>query len=221
MRDLVQELVAHYADLRRQLTRDLRDPHYAADIAQSSFERVYSAALKSRGGARTDAQANALPEGSEGFASPAGNNATDAPNPIESPRALLFRVARNLCIDDARRRKVAQEWAGAHADVGMHQTAQSSEYVVAQQRVLARVVEAMEKLPPRRREVFLLFRAYGHTRAEIAQRLNITEMAVAKHLLRATIDCSRVFAQLRSELIEPQAVMHRSGFEAALAEDFS
>ena len=40
MRDLVQELVAHYADLRRQLTRDLRDPHYAADIAQSSFERV-------------------------------------------------------------------------------------------------------------------------------------------------------------------------------------
>ncbi len=46
-------------------------------------------------------------------------------------------------------------------------------------------------------------------------------MAVAKHLLRATIDCSRVFAELRSELIEPQVVLSRPGFDAALAEDFS
>ncbi|SEF28099.1 RNA polymerase sigma factor [Variovorax sp. NFACC27] len=206
MRDLVQELVAHYADLRRQLTRDLRDPHYAADIAQSSFERVYTAALKARGGNRGDA----LPDLQDANA-----------NAIESPRALLFRVARNLCVDDARRRKVAQEWAGTHAGIGTQQTAQSSEYVVAQQRVLARVVETMEQLPPRRREVFLLFRAYGHTRSEIAQRLNITEMAVAKHLLRATIDCSRAFAELRSELIEPQVVLSRPGFDAALAEDFS
>ena len=206
MRDLVQELVAHYADLRRQLTRDLRDPHYAADIAQSSFERVYTAALKARGGNRGDAPSDLLDPNA---------------NAIESPRALLFRVARNLCVDDARRRKVAQEWAGTHAGIGTQQTAQSSEYVVAQQRVLARVVETMEQLPPRRREVFLLFRAYGHTRSEIAHRLNITEMAVAKHLLRATIDCSRVFAELRSELIEPQVVLSRPGFDAALAEDFS
>jgi len=205
MRDLVQELVAHYADLRRQLTRDLRDPHYAADIAQSSFERVYAQATKSRGVARIDAAPDDIKDNGG----------------IESPRALLFRVARNLCVDDARRRKVAQDWAGSHADAGMHRTVQSSEYVVAQQRVLTRVVETMEKLPPRRREVFLLFRTYGHTRAEIAQRLNITEMAVAKHLLRATIDCSRVFAELRSELIEPQVLMNRPGFDAALAEDFS
>lgn len=192
MRDLVQELVSHYADLRRQLTRDLRDPHHAADIAQSSFERVYTHTLSLRDGAA-----------------------------IESPRALLFRVARNLCIDEARHRKVAQDWAVSHAVVGTHLTAPSSEYVVAQHRVLHRVVETMEQLPPRRREVFLLFRAYGHSRAEIAQRLNITEMAVAKHLLRATIDCSRVFAELRQELIEPQALNSHAGFDTALAEDFS
>ncbi len=68
--------------------------------------------------------------------------------------------------------------------------------------------------------MFLLFRAYGHTRAEIAQQLNITEMAVAKHLLRAAIDCSRAFAQLRSELIEQPVVSTRSGFDATLSEDF-
>ena len=205
MRDLVQELVAHYADLRRQLTRDLRDPHYAADIAQSSFERVYAHAMKSLGAPRADEKPDDAKLG-------AG---------IESPRALLFRVARNLCIDEARRRKVAQEWVGTHATIEAQYAAPSSEFILAQRRVLARVVQTMEKLPPRRREVFLLFRAYGHTRAEIAQQLGITEMAVAKHLLRATIDCSRVFAELRGELIEPQYVGNHAGFDAPLAEDFS
>ncbi len=198
MRDLVQELVAHYADLRRQLTRDLRDPHYAADIAQSSFERVFVQATKSSG----------------------SDDAKDGSG-IESPRALLFRVARNLCIDEARRRKVAQEWVGTQAAVGAHLAAPSSEYLLAQQRVLARVVATLEKLTPRRREVFLLFRAYGHTRAEIAQQLDITEMAVAKHLLRATIDCSRVFAELREELIAPPHVQNHASFDGTLAEDFS
>jgi len=205
MRDLVQELVAHYADLRRQLTRDLRDPHYAADIAQSSFERVYAHALKMNSDIRVDAA-------SGGTAGACG---------IESPRALLFRVARNLCVDDARRRKVAQDWVSTHFSVGSRQTVPSCEFIASQQQVLARVVETLETLPPRRREVFLLFRAYGHTRAEIAQQLNITEMAVAKHLLRAAIDCSRVFARLRSELIEQTTVSNRTGFDAKLAEDFA
>jgi RNA polymerase sigma factor (sigma-70 family) len=204
MRDLVQELVAHYADLRRQLTRDLRDPHYAADIAQSSFERVYAHALKMNDDIRIDAASDGTPGGG-----------------IESPRALLFRVARNLCVDDARRRKVAQDWVSTHFNVGSRQTVPSCEFIASQQQVLARVVETLETLPPRRREVFLLFRAYGHTRAEIAQQLSITEMAVAKHLLRAAIDCSRVFARLRSELIEQTTVSNRTGFDAKLAEDFA
>lgn len=199
MRDLVQELVVHCADLRRQLARELRDPHYAADIAQSSFERVYAQATDQRG--------------------PVANTETPAGSAIESPRALLFRVARNLCIDEARRRKVAQEWVRSQAVLGTPHAAPSGEYLLAQQRVLRRVVQTLEQLPPRRREVFLLFRAYGHSRVEIAQRLRITEMAVAKHVLRATLDCSRVFASLRAELIEPPMVSTRTGFDATLAED--
>ncbi|KLN55460.1 RNA polymerase sigma factor [Variovorax paradoxus] len=206
MRDIVQELVAHYADLRRQLTRDLRDPHYAADIAQSSFERVYAHALKMNKDIRIN---DAAPDGTQGTGG------------IESPRALLFRVARNLCVDDARRRKVAQDWVSTHFNSGSRQVVPSCEFIASQQQVLARVVETLETLPPRRREVFLLFRAYGHTRAEIAQQLNITEMAVAKHLLRAAIDCSRVFARLRSELVEQPVVSMRPGFDATFAEDFA
>jgi len=203
MRDLVQDLVAHYGDLRRQLTRELKDPHYAADIAQSSFERVYAQALKLR----------------PGRSSSAASDQTTVE--IESPRALLFRVARNLCIDEARRRKTAQDWAREQAALGVQQAAPSSEYLVAQKQVLARVVATLEQLSPRRREVFLLFRAHGYTRAEIAAQLRITEMAVAKHLVRAAIDCSRVFAELRSDLLEPQHLALSAGLDASLAEDFS
>jgi RNA polymerase sigma factor (sigma-70 family) len=186
MRNLIQELVGHYGELRRQLSRDLKDPHQAADIAQSSFERVFAHVSHERGGI------------------------------VESPRALLFRVARNLCIDDARRRKVAHEWVARQAGIPL--TAPSSECVASQRQVLARVIAVLESLPPRRREVFLLFRAHGHSRAEIASRLGITEMAVAKHVVRAVLDCSRVFAELRQEVIEPAPGPCR-GFDPQLAED--
>lgn len=192
MRDLMQELVVHYADLRQQLVRELKDPHRAADIAQSSFERVCTQALDTRPGT----------------------------SPIEFPRALLFRVARNLCIDEARRRKVALDWV-QHGDAHRPFAAPSSECVAAQRQVLARVVDALERLTPRRREVFLLFRAYGHTRTEIAEQLGITEMAVAKHLVRAAVDCSRVLAELRTELIEMPVVYGRQDFSAKFAEDFA
>lgn len=200
MRDLVHELVVHYADLRRQLTRELKDPHYAADIAQSSFERVFTHAQK----LKKDAAGTPLAE-----------NGTV----VESPRALLFRVARNLCIDESRRRKTAQEWANEHAMVDGHQVMPSSEYIAAQRQVLARVVAVIEGLPPRRREVFLLFRAHGYTRAEIAAKLRMTEMAVAKHLVRAAVDCTRVFAELRSNLIEHQNVPSHAGLDSSLSEE--
>lgn len=195
MRDLIQELVAHYGDFRRQLARDLRDPHYAADIAQSSFERVYVYAMGLRSGRKADA----------------------ASVDIESPRALLFRVARNLCIDDARKRKTAQEWT--RQQMALQHNAPSSEYLAAQRQILNRVVAALEGLPPRRREVFVLFRAHGYTRAEIAEQLNITEMAVAKHMVRATLDCSRVLAQLRSELVEDQGLAHAMDFDGSTLPD--
>ncbi|GKS88287.1 RNA polymerase sigma factor [Acidovorax sp. SUPP2539] len=196
MRDLIQELVVHYGDLRRQLTRDLRDPHYAADIAQSSFERVYVHAM----GLRSGRQAKTPPN--------AG---------IESPRALLFRVARNLCIDDARKRKTAQEWT--RQQMVLQHSAPSSEYLAAQSQILNRVVGVLEGLPPRRREVFILFRAHGYTRAEIAEQLNITEMAVAKHMVRATLDCSRVLAQLRLELLEDQSMASAMDFDNSTLSD--
>ncbi|WP_454691579.1 RNA polymerase sigma factor [Achromobacter aloeverae] len=197
MQPLIQELLDHYADLRRYLIHELRDAEQAADIAQSSFERVYARASGT------------------GAHDPESQSTVS----IGSIRALLFRVARNLCIDEARHRKVVQGWARTQADTMVTHAAPSCEQLLAQHQVLMRVISTLEALPPRRRQVFLLARAYGYTHAEIAQRLKITEMAVAKHLLRAVLDCSSVLKELRDQLLESHVPAWNKDFGAALAED--
>lgn len=180
MPDLIRELLLHYRDLLRHLKHKLRNPDDAADIAQTTFAQVYQHALAAPG------QASA----------------------IESPRALLFRTAHNLCIDQARHRQVVQAWSDERTALNPHPSAPSAEHMAAYRQLVERVVELLAQLPPRRREVYLLFRAHGHTQAEIAQRLNITEAAVAKHVVRATLDCARAFTELAEELpvlIEPNA----------------
>lgn len=180
MPDLIRELLLHYRDLLRHLKHKLRNPDDAADIAQTTFVQVYQHALAAPG------QVSA----------------------IESPRALLFRTAHNLCIDQARHRQVVQAWADERTALNPHPSAPSAEHMAAYRQLVGRVVELLAQLPPRRREVYLLFRAHGHTQAEIAQRLNITEAAVAKHVVRATLDCARAFTELAEGLpvlIEPNA----------------
>ncbi|ADP16463.1 RNA polymerase sigma factor, sigma-70 family protein 5 [Achromobacter xylosoxidans A8] len=169
IREFVDELLGHYRDLQRHLRYQLRNPDDAADIAQASFERVY---------------ANGL------------NNARKNGPAIESLRGLLFRVAHNLCIDEARRRKVSQNWLALHGPLEAEAMAPSAEQVVSQRQMVERVAAVLASLPARRMQVFLLFRAYGHSRAEIAQQLGITEAAVAKHLVRATLDCSHALRNL-------------------------
>lgn len=117
--------------------------------------------------------------------------------PVNSPRALLFRTARNLCIDRARHRLVAQAWIEERLAIDVDAAAPSAEQVVEQRQLVQRIAAHLEQLPARRREVFLLFRVYGYSRQEIALRLNITEAAVAKHMVRATVDCARCFAELK------------------------
>lgn len=194
MRDMVKELLLYYEELRRHLAYRLRDADRAADLAQSTFEHVYA---------------------SVALASPTHKT-------IESPRALLYRVAHNLCIDEARHRLVVEAWERSHLATHEQVAAHTPEFLFAQKQLVQQVVAQLERLPPRRREVFLLFKAYGHTQTEIAQRLNISEMAVAKHVVRATLDCARVFALLRAQLPDNTSCDHTSqlGLRPALAEEY-
>ena len=51
---VVDDLLAHYSDLRRYLCGRLRNPDDAADIAQSSFAQAYAYALNAPGHVNLD-----------------------------------------------------------------------------------------------------------------------------------------------------------------------
>jgi RNA polymerase sigma factor (sigma-70 family) len=144
----------------------LSNPHDAADVAQSSFERVDVHGLSAA---------------------------------IASPRALLFRTAQRICIDAARHRQVARRWQETEGVLRRDAGAVSAEQLASDRQTIETIVQRLKRMPARRRDVFLLFRVYGYSRREIARRLAITEATVAKHVVRATLDCARAFADLKDE----------------------
>jgi len=58
------------------------------------------------------------------------------------------------------------------------------EVMIAQAR-LARVRDGIDRLSPRTREIFLMQRLDGHKYREIAERLDISQSAVEKHMAKA------------------------------------
>lgn len=166
---MIEELLHSYRELRCYLTARLRNAEDAADIAQSSFERVY---------------AHAMP-------------ATGVDVTIESPRALLFRTASNICIDIARHKKVADAWARERMAIATETNNLSTQDHAEHRQMLVKIILLLEQLPQRQREVFVLFKVYGYSREEIARKLNITEATVAKHVVRATVRCAKVFSEIQ------------------------
>lgn len=168
MNATVEELLSCYDDLRKHLAKELRHADHVDDIAQTSFEKVYAQIIRQK-----DVQ-------------------------IESPRALLFHTAHNVIIDYFRQRKSQQKYIEEQSVQAEHSAeyAPSAETIVFYRELVHKVMAKLEELPARRRDVYILFRVHGYSRAEISQHLNISEATVAKHVVRATIDCASAFAEI-------------------------
>ena len=72
----------------------------------------------------------------------------------------------------------------------------SIERVVWSKQQVARLTRAIEELPPKCRQVFLLIKFHHWTHAEVATRLGISQSTVVKHMIKAVDYC-------RSRLDEP------------------
>ncbi|WP_235037672.1 MULTISPECIES: RNA polymerase sigma factor [unclassified Novosphingobium] len=107
---------------------------------------------------------------------------------VGNVRAFLYRIARNLVIDGARERGKWSPWV-LHEDLGglIADDAPSPERAVLARDRLRLLLELVESLPPRCREVFALRKIEGLHQAEIAERLGITRGAVEKHLRHALL----------------------------------
>ncbi len=102
------------------------------------------------------------------------------PQPV---KPFVFTIARNLLIDRVRHEQVVPIEAVADLEtLGVAVDAPGPDRNVMAQDELRRLQAALEKLPPRAREVVVLGRIEGLSGKEISQRLGIGASTVSEHL---------------------------------------
>ncbi len=101
----------------------------------------------------------------------------------ESTKSFVFTTAHNLLVDRVRREKVIPIEAVEDLEaLGVAADAPGPDEQVTARDELRRVQAALEQIPPRSRETFLLFHVQGLNPREIGQRMGISEKTVSWHL---------------------------------------
>ncbi len=118
-------------------------------------------------------------------------------SPLAEPHAYLRTVVRTVLVDQHRDRarwvtpSVSDFDSECEADAertgAATELAPSAERMAQLQECLAAAQRVLEQLPPRRREVFWLFRVEGYTCREIAERLGLTLKTVRNHVMRVIV----------------------------------
>lgn len=104
--------------------------------------------------------------------------------------ALLYRITRNLALDMRRKNGVRTAWLRQQRP---HHAPSAAE-VAREHQVATAAQQAIDALPPRRREVFLLARREGLSYREIAEVLEISPQTVANQMSTALADLRRKLA---------------------------
>lgn len=127
---------------------------------------------------------------------------------VDEPRALLYKVARNLMLDQARRQRVRDhdsldalaesDQPQARADWQPDTAAEGREYA-------RHMLAVIDGLPARCREAFVLNRFEGLSHQEVADRMGISRNMVAQHVVRAVLACKACDERLRGKPVARSA----------------
>ncbi len=112
---------------------------------------------------------------------------------VENPLGYLLRIAGNVASEWRERARVSKPHDREWLEELQIEPDQEPENSVSQARSDANVQAAVEKLPPRQRQVLLLRVNEGLTYKQIAERLELSPRAVLR-------DLSRAYSQLRTRL---------------------
>ena len=112
--------------------------------------------------------------------------------PVSDPVRYVLRIARNLHIDRRRKsRREAQLFEHSADSTLLADDRPDPERVLSGKESLAGVLAAIEHLPPRCRQAFVLHRFENLSYAIIAHRMGISISAVEKHIAEAMARLSR------------------------------
>ena len=122
---------------------------------------------------------------------------------ISTPRAFLFKTAKNLALNELSKRQTRR--TDAVADIDMLAALMSEqaghektpEFQVAIEERLDLAWQSINKLSPRVHEVFILRKVHGLKQKEIALRLGISESTVEKHIAKGLALITKSKAELK------------------------
>ena len=109
---------------------------------------------------------------------------------LNSPSAMLFRIAVNVANDHGRAAVARRNKCHTQIDdIELTSERPSVEREVLASQALDLLLETIEQLPPKCKQVFLLSRASDMTYPEIATHCDISVKMIEKHISRAIAAC--------------------------------
>lgn len=171
--DLVNE---HSLPLEKYLARKLDNPEDAAELAQEAFLRLHR---------------------------------LEHPENLDNARAFLFQVATNLAVDQLRRRQLhfrflrsEKSFAEEGEPPDLNAAGASPEQILGAREKLHAIQAAVDELPFKVRQAFLLHRQSGLPYSAIAEQMQVSVSSVEKYILQALKHCRQRLAA-RDEKDEP------------------
>jgi RNA polymerase sigma factor (sigma-70 family) len=109
---------------------------------------------------------------------------------VDSPKALLFRIAHNLAIERARRQKTQATDSMADFELlNVYSTEAPADQQIDARRRFESFCAAIDRLPPVCRRVFVLRKVYRLSHTEIAAVLGLSHSTIEKHVAKGLVRC--------------------------------
>ena len=128
---------------------------------------------------------------------------------IKSPRAFLFRTAKNLALNQLESKRARRTDSVANIEelrVSIdHDKGLELRAIMEEQLELA--LQAVANLPPRIREVYVLKKIHGLKQKDIAAQLGIAESTVEKHIAKGLMLITEEFiAKEKDNSTQPENI---------------
>lgn len=161
---ILADLVArHGAPLEKYLARKLDSPEDAAEVAQETYLRLH----------RLEQLEN-----------------------LDNARAYLFQMATNLAVDQLRRRTLHHRYVNTEKNqanegetTDINADGVSPEKILVAREKLAAINTALDELPFKVKQAFLLHRRSGMSYSSIAEQMQVSVSSVEKYILQALKHC--------------------------------